>query len=332
MSFIWPALLIFLICLPLFALLYLALLRRRQSSVSAIGGFGRTSRQAGKIRRHVPALLFFIGLGVLIFALARPQMVVALPRLEGTVILAFDVSGSMAAQDLEPNRMEAAKTAAIEFVSSQPSTVQIGVVAFSEGGFSILPPTNDSPEIIAAIQRLQPERGTSIGDGILASLNAIIGGNGKELETGAEPSAEENPISPSLPEETYPSAVIVLLTDGENTAPPDPIAAAQAASDLGVRIYPIGIGSAAGTTLEVDGFFVHTRLDEAVLQQIAQISSGVYFNAANVADFQEIYAAISPQLQVKAEKTEVTSIFAGAGLLFLLVGGAFSLIWFSRIP
>jgi Ca-activated chloride channel family protein len=135
-----------------------------------------------------------------------------------------------------------------------------------------------------------------------------------------------------VPEGTYTSASIVLLTDGENTAPPDPFEAAQAAADRGVRIYTIGIGSAAGTILHVNGFTVHTQLDEATLQQISQITGGAYYNAEDEEDLRKIYADLAPQLVVKSEKMEITSILAGVSILILLVGSAFSLLWFSRLP
>jgi Ca-activated chloride channel family protein len=135
-----------------------------------------------------------------------------------------------------------------------------------------------------------------------------------------------------VPEGTYTSAAIVLLTDGENNESPDPLAAAQTAADRGVRIYTIGIGSAAGATLHIDGFTIHSRLDEATLQQISQLTDGVYYNAENGQDLHTIYDNLNPQLVLKPETMEVTSIFAGAGILVLLIGGAFSFLWFSRLP
>jgi Ca-activated chloride channel homolog len=130
----------------------------------------------------------------------------------------------------------------------------------------------------------------------------------------------------------YAPAVIVLLTDGENTAPPDPIEAALVAADRGVRIHTVGIGSAEGTILEVEGFTVHTRLDEPMLQQIAQITDGTYYNAANEDELRSIYENLDPELVIEPEKMEVTSLFAGASILLLLVGGTSSLLWFSRFP
>jgi Ca-activated chloride channel family protein len=135
-----------------------------------------------------------------------------------------------------------------------------------------------------------------------------------------------------VPKGTYTPAVIVLLTDGENNEAPDPLDAAQAAADRGVRIYTVGIGSEAGTTLHVEGFTVHTRLDEATLQQISQLTDGAYYNAENEEELRAIYENLNPELVIKPEKMEVTSIFAGAGILVLLLGGTYSLLWFSRLP
>lgn len=140
------------------------------------------------------------------------------------------------------------------------------------------------------------------------------------------------PTPTPVPKGTYAPAAIILLTDGENNESPDPLAAAQSAADQGVRIYTVGIGSAAGTTVHVNGFNLHTQLDETLLKQIAQVTDGVYYNAASTQDLRSIYDHLNPQLTIKPEKMEVTSIFAGASILALLIGGIFSLLWFSRMP
>jgi Ca-activated chloride channel family protein len=333
MSFIWPAMLVSLVLIPLCAVLYVRMRRRRQRLVASYGSLGllRGAQGGGPgNRRHIPPALFLTGLAILLVALARPQTVVSLPRVEGTVILAFDVSGSMAAEDLEPTRMEAAKAVAREFVERQPPSVQIGVVAFSDGGFAVQAPTNDQAAILAAINRISPQRGTSIGQGILASLNVIAARNGQppRLSNNLTPVPTPTPVPPG----THTSSVIVMLTDGENNGPPNPFAAAQAAIDRGVRIYTVGIGSSAGTTLHVNGFTVHTQLDETTLQQIAQLTDGAYYNAQNNQELQAIYENLDLQLVIKPEKTEVTALFAGAGTLVLLIGSILSMLWFSRVP
>ena len=271
--------------------------------------------------------LRFSGVG-----LARPQTEVSLPHIEGTVILAFDVSGSMAADDLKPTRMEAAKAAAKSFVEHQPSTVRIGVVAFSDSGLSVQTPTDDQDAILMAINRLAPERGTSLASGIVASLAAIDAGAGQPAEIYTNLTPVPTMMPTPVPQGTYEPAVIVLLTDGENNENPDPLLAAQTATSRGVRIYTVGIGSAAGTNLHINGFIVHTQLDEDTLKEISQITGGTYYNAQSEQDLIKIYNNLNPQLVVTPEVTEVTSIFAGASILFMLVGGLFSLLWFSRLP
>ncbi len=287
------------------------------------------------LRRHIPPAFFLLGVTILLLALARPQAVVSLPRVEGTIILAFDVSGSMAATDLEPTRMEAAKAAARDFVQRQPSSMQIGVVAFSDSGFSVQAPTYSPDTVLAAINRLTPQRATSLANGILASLKTIetaqnAGDDAPSLYSNLTPGPTPTPTP--MPAGEYQSAVIVLLTDGENTVSPDPLEAARAAADRGVRIFTIGVGSPEGATLEVEGFNIHTSLDEAALQQIAGITSGAYYNARSEQDLEEIYSKLTPQLVVRPEKIEVTALFAGASLLCLLAGSIFSFLWFSRFP
>ncbi len=337
MSFIWPVMLFSLLLVPLFIGVYILVLRRRQQITARYSGLGldQTIARAGPgFRRHLPPALFLGGLAILLTGLARPEMVVRLPKVEGTVILAFDVSGSMAADDLKPTRMEAAKAAARDFVDRQPTSVQIGVVAFSDQGFAVQAPTKEKDAILASISRLAPQRGTSLANGILASLNTIAADQGQDQGplNYSNRTPAPTPTPTPVPPGTHVPSVIVLLTDGENNESPDPLVAAQAAAERGVRIYTVGIGSAAGTSLHVNGFTVYTQLDEAMLQQIAQITDGTYYNAANEQDLLDIYDHLDPQLVVKPEKMEVTSIFAGASIFVMLLGGVFSLLWFSRLP
>jgi Ca-activated chloride channel family protein len=275
--------------------------------------------------------MFLGGIAILLVSMARPQATVSIPRLEGTVILTFDISGSMAANDLQPTRMEAAKAAASQFVKNQPQSILIGVVAFSDGGVSVQPPTDNREETLATIERLVPRRGTSIANGILVALNTIVLDNGGQsiLQSGPEATAQE---ALPQPQGWYPSSVVVLLSDGENNQQPDPIAAADLAADLGVRVYTVGIGSPQGVDLEVEGFTVHTQLDEEMLRSISMITGGQYYNAGNEEDLFRIYNDLEPKLSVKSEDMEITSLFAGLAMLVFLVGGALSLFWFGRVP
>ncbi len=254
-----------LLTIPIFVALYFRLYRRRQKAVARFGNYGLAQNVAGiklNLRRLIPPALFLLSLTILIVALARPQMVVSLPRVEGTVILAFDVSGSMAADDLKPTRMDAAKAAAQDFVERQPLNVQIGVVAFSDSGLAVQAPTNEREAILAAIDRLTPQRGTSLASGIIGSLTTIAAGEGQPTHFYSNLTPTPMLTPTPVPQGTYTSGVIVLLTDGENNENPDPLLAAQTAADRGVRIYTVGIGSAAGTNLHINGFNVHTQLDE----------------------------------------------------------------------
>ena len=333
-SFIWPWLLTGLLVVPLLIWFYGRIRRRHDKAMADLGAFGLARNQAGQAlgrRRHGPPLAYLVGLTFLLIALARPQMVVSLPRIQGTVILAFDVSNSMRADDLEPTRMEAAKTAAQAFVQNQPSTIQIGVVAFGAGGLIVQPPTNDQTALLDAIARLSPEGGTSLGQGIFTALNAIAG----ETITLDEAAVDTDTGTLNVDQiriDDYSSAVILLLSDGENTSRPDPLEVAQVAAEAGVRIYPIGIGSDEGAILEVDGFNLVTRLDETSLQEIANVTNGKYYRAEDEQTLQDIYQNVDLQLTISAEKMEVTALFAGVGALFFLLGAALSMLWLGRVP
>lgn len=334
MTFAWPALLALLAVVPALAGLYVWLTRRRQRALARYGSFGLAQAGAHRpgAKRHVPPALFLSALTLLIVALARPEAVVNMPRVEGIVILAFDVSGSMAADDLQPTRMEAAKAAARDFVERQPAGVRIGVVAFSDGGLSTQAPTDDTAAILAAINRLSPQRGTSLGSGILAGLNIIAASEAPATSYYSNKNLTPTPVPAPLPAGAHRSAVIVLLTDGENTAPPDPLEAAQAAAERGVRVHTVGIGSPEGAILNIEGFLVRSQLDEATLRQIAQLTGGEYFNATDEATLRGIYQTISPQLVTRPQTMEITSLLAGAGLLMLLAGGGLSMLWLGRLP
>ncbi|HJS28002.1 MAG TPA: VWA domain-containing protein [Anaerolineales bacterium] len=329
MSFIWPILLLSLILVPLLIGLYIRLLRKQRQAAIALGPLGLVQGPSGRparFRRHLPFAFFLAGLALLLFGLARPEMVVNLPSIEGTVILAFDVSNSMTADDLEPTRLEAAKTAARAFVEDQPSTIAIGIVAFGNGGLIVQAPTHDQAAVLEAIGRLSPQGGTSLGEGIFASLNAIAG---KSIASDAATVGEG---VGELRIEDYSSAVILLLSDGENTRDPDPLELAQLAAEAGVRIYPVGIGSPEGGIVQVDGFSIITQLQEQLLREIASVTNGEYYFAADQDSLNEIYENVDLQLTIEGENTEATSVFASAGLLFLLLGGLSSLVWFGRIP
>lgn len=335
MTFLWPIMLLWLLLIPAFVVLYVRMQQRRRLLAARFGNSGSAqdgTRKLG-VRRHVPAAFFLTALAILIVALARPEGVVGLPRVEGTVILAFDVSGSMAADDMEPTRLEAARTAAKEFVLNQPSSVQIGIVTFSEGGFTTQPPTDEQAAILSAIDRLAVQSGTSVARGIEAALNVIYAVKNPTLSLSERNPAEaEAPTPTPVPQGTYTSAVIVLLTDGENNQDPDPLEVAQLAADRGIRIHTVGLGSTEGAVLNLEGYNVRSRLDEESLKQISQLTGGTYYNAQSAEDLRQVYDNLDPELVIKPQKIEVTSLFAGAGILVLMLGSVLSLLWLGRLP
>jgi Ca-activated chloride channel family protein len=236
----------------------------------------------------------------------------------------------MVADDVSPSRIEAAKSAAYEFVKNQPASIRIGVVAFSDGGISVQAPSANRDSTFTTIERLVPRRGTSVGNGILVGLNAIA------LDAGDPPIIENSTLSTAddvivAPQGWYPSAVIVLFSDGENNEVPDPLFVTDLAVDLGVRVYTVGVGSMEGTTINVDGMSIHTQLDEAILSQIASTSGGRYYFSGDEEELDRIYNDLEPTLSIKPEELELTSLFAGFGLLIFLIGGALSFLWFGRV-
>lgn len=324
-----------LLTIPVFVGVYARAQQNRKKAEARYHAFGIPRDQKGAFagqRRHVPPILFLSGLTLLLLALARPEATLKLPRVEGTVILAFDVSGSMAADDLQPTRMDAAKAAAQKFIENQPPSIQIGVVAFSGSSFATLNPTDDREAIYSAINRLSPQTGTSLASGMITAINIIVPNAITIPDENANASTLPDPTPTPVPPGVYAPGLIILLTDGENNMEPDPFAIAQIAAQHGIRIYTIGIGSPSGADLSIDNFVVHTALDEPTLQQIAEITDGEYFNAQNEEELQQIYEGIAPRLVVKSEKTEMTSILAGISILLLMVGGGISLIWLGRVP
>jgi Ca-activated chloride channel family protein len=208
-------------------------------------------------------------------------------------------------------------------------------VAFSDSGVSVQTPTADQATVLAAIDRLTPQRGTSLGQGILDSLKVIAvaeAGPWVDYYTNASPAPSTAPTPTPVPSGYHAPAAIVLLTDGENNENPDPIAVAQAAANAGVRIYTVGVGTTAGTTVNLNGFQVHTQMNQPALQQIADLTGGNFYGAANADQLKSVYDNLDTRLVTPAELTELTGIFAGASVLLLLAGVATSLAWLGRMP
>jgi Ca-activated chloride channel family protein len=344
MTFIWPTALLLLVVVAGLGVLYVLAQRRRNRYALRYANLSLVREAIGKgpgWRRHVPPVLFILALAFMGIAVARPQAVVAVPSQEGTVILAIDVSGSMLAEDMKPNRMEAAKAAARGFVEKQSESVKIGVVSFSTDASIVQSPTTDKTLVIAAINRLRPQRATAIGRAILVSLDAIAENQGSEddlpssiLQQG-QPGATPRPTATPLPaylEGQHSSGSIVLMSDGQNNQFPPPLDVIDQAVSRGVRVYTIGVGSATGAIVRLQGRAVRTALDETTLKKIAELTDAQYFNANTEADLRTVYENLTTQLVVRNEKTELTAYATLIAAILAVFAGAFSLLWFNRLP
>jgi Ca-activated chloride channel homolog len=344
MSFIWPTALVLLVVVAGLAFLYVLAQRRRTKYALRYANLSLVREAIGNgpgWRRHVPPALFITALAFMSVAVARPQAVVAVPSQEGTVILAIDVSGSMLAEDMKPNRMEAAKSAARAFVDKQGDSVRIGVVSFSGDASIVQSPTTDHGLAIAAINRLRPQRATAIGRAILVSLDAIFEGSEDDLPSAILTQQGQGPNPSVLPKASpvpaylqgqHAAASIVLLSDGQNNQFPPPLDIVDQAVSRGVRIFTIGVGSASGAIVRLQGRAVRTALDETTLKRIAELTDAEYFNASTEQDLRAVYENLTTQLIVRNEKTELTAYFTLTAALLAVLAGAFSLLWFNRLP
>jgi Ca-activated chloride channel family protein len=272
---------------------------------------------------HLPAVLSLVAIVLLLVSAGRPHATVTVPKVAGTVILAFDVSNSMAADDVAPTRLAAAQAAAIDFAEAQPSTVEIGVVAFGQGGLTTHLPSDDRAGAIAAIKRLTVSGGTSVGQAILVALTTIVG------SPVSLPDPEVDAPPPDLG--YWGSATIVLLSDGEDTGGPDPVIAAELAASAGVRVETVGVGTVEGTTIEVDGFQVATALNEDLLTAVASATNGSYHRAEDAQALADVYRSLELRITAEAEFIEITAAGVAVALLLLTIGGFLMISRVGRI-
>jgi len=328
MTFRSPAMLVLLLAVPAMVAAYVRSRRRQAQRAAALAeqGLVATPPPSGmRVRRHVPFGLFAAALTVLIVAMAQPMATVQTPRREGTVILAMDVSNSMRATDIRPTRLEAAKEAARAFVRRQPPAVRIGVVAFGDGAVIVQTPTNAQDDVVRSIDRLSPQGGTSMGQALITSLSAIAG---KPVTVDPEALASE---SAQVDIGFFGSGTVVLMTDGEETSGPDPVGVAEVASVAGVRVHTVGVGTAEGAVLEVDGFNVATALNRPLLEEMAEITDGTYHEGDDAAGLAAISETIDLHFKMVSEHTEVSGLLSMAGVVLLVAGALLSVLWFGRV-
>lgn len=379
LTFIWPKLLWLLLAVPLLGIYYIALalrrakVGRRYASLEIIGeaslaaaGAGAGGRISGmpidvagsrtgakgaahvkpsrfkRWRHHIAPTLMLFAVAMLIFAVTRPQAVVLLPSRVETIMLALDMSGSMRATDVKPTRMSAAQTAAKNFIEDQPRQMQVGVVGVAAAAAVVQSPTTNRADIMQAIDRLQPQRGTALGSGIIIALHTLLPGSAidvaKLIGDGGPPPPPV--VGPQKPPPPMPAATpgsnsasaIVLVTDGQSNTGPDPLKAADIAAEHGVRVFTVGIGTPEGINVSVDGYSLRVRLDEETLKKVATVTGGEYFRASTSTDLKKIYRLISAKMAMeKSHVTEVTAIFVALGALLAMIAALLSLSWYNRI-
>jgi Ca-activated chloride channel family protein len=342
MSFQWLEMLWCLLAVPALVLLYLWLLRRRKKTTVRFASVALVKQAMGSgpgWKRHVPPALLLLALTVLLLSAARPMARIKLPSQQETIILAMDVSGSMRAADVQPNRLVASQEAAKAFVAELPRSVRIGVVSFAGTAAVVQAPTFSRDDVVAAIDRFQLQRGTAIGSGLVLSLATLFPDEGIDLSqiTGqrAMPSdpADKKAKKPFTPVEpgSYSSAAVILLTDGQRTTGPDPMEAAKMAAERGIKVFTVGIGTKAGETIGFEGWSMRVRLDEDTLKAIANITRANYFYAGTAEDLKQVYKGLSSRMVVETKETEITAIFAGVGALLTLLAAGLSVWWFGRV-
>ena len=348
MHFLWPQQLWLLLLLPLLVLMYLLLLRRKKKLAVRYASLAIVKEAMGRgpgLRRHIPPVLFLLALSAMLLAAARPVATITLPSTQQTIILAMDVSGSMRATDVQPNRLVAAQNAAKSFLGDLPRDVKVGIVAFAGSAQVAQLATVNREDLITAIDRFQMQRGTATGNAIVMSLATLFPDDGhidlqlmqnnRDRMRGTAIDAEKKekekkPFTP-VPPGSYTSAAIIMLTDGQRTTGVDPLEAAKLAAERGVRVYTVGIGTVDGETIGFEGWSMRVRLDEETLKQIANKTSAEYFYAGTAQDLKKVYETLSTRLTVEKKETEVSGLLALLAAALAVLSAGLSVLWFNRI-
>jgi len=346
MHFLWPHLLWLLLALPLLAGLYVWLLLRRRQFALRYASLSIVREALGNgpgWRRHIPPALMALALAAMLVAAARPIAVVSLPSRQQTIILAMDVSGSMRATDVQPNRLVASQNAAKAFLAELPRQVKVGIVAFAGSAQVAQQPTVNREDLVTAIDRFQLQRATATGNAIVISLATLFPDAGidlEQLDTGglgpasrplAAGGAEARKTAPPVEPGSYNSAAIIMLTDGQRTTGVDPLDAAKMAADRGVRVYTVGIGTVEGETIGFEGWSMHVRLDEDTLKAIARRTAADYFYAGTAADLNKVYQTLGSRLTVEKKETEMSGLAALVAAALATLASVLSMLWFNRL-
>ncbi len=346
MTFLSPELLLGLLLIPVAIGFYLWTQRRRSRYAVRFTNLDLLANIAPRRpawRRHVPPVLYLGAIAALLIGLARPTMIMPVPREDATILLAMDISGSMRATDVDPTRLEAAKAAAISFIDQIPEGVRVGIVSFASEANTLVSPTADRAELKAAINGLEARDGTAMGDALMRVLDIAerIQAETPDASSTPAPSATPAPnASPDAPVDSpsgEPLVAAILLSDGANSVgQAEPLDAAQRAADLGVPIYTIALGTPEGRIQVTDQFGMQQTLDvppdTETLDKIAEITGGQSFDAPSAADLQAVYDNLESRVGYTEEVQEVTFLLVAAGLVLVVLGAGASALWFGRLP
>lgn len=342
MKFLWPHMLWLGLLLPAAVMLYVWSLQRRRAALRFANlALVKEALAAGPgRRRHIPPVLILLAFAALIMAAARPHAVVTLPADKRTIVLAMDVSASMRADDVAPNRLTASQMAAKSFAEQLPVDIRIGVVAYAGTAQVVQQPTLNRQDVLDSIDRFQLQRATAIGSGLLISLATLLPeakidlsetyGERNPLKKGADSDLKPDEVQSVAPG-SYESGAVVLLSDGANTRGVDPIEAAQVAAKHGVKVFTVGFGTSDGVIIGFDGWSMRVKLDEATLKKIADMTGGEYFHAVTGPDLEKIYGALKSRFALRKQEMELTTFFADAAALLMLTAVALSVWWFGRV-
>lgn len=320
MTFQSPLALLGLLIVPLLVAAYVRHERSRGSYVARFANLALLPNLVDRApgwRRHLPAAIFLVALAAMVVGVARPHATVSVPREDATVILAIDVSRSMAARDVKPSRLGAARAAANAFLGKVPEKFRVGVVSFASRAVTAVPPTADRSLVRAALAALRPGEGTALGDAI--ALSAQLGQRERRADG------------------TRPPTAVLLISDGTRMGGrTTPQASSQRARSLRIPVYTVVLGTPNGTLEQTltGGFrqIVQVPPSPDTLRQVAQTTGGLFFTAKNDARLRNVYQRLGSRIGHRRESREMTDVFAGGSAALLLAGGALSALWFRRVP
>ena len=278
----------------------------------------------------VAAGLLWIALGLGLIALARPSAVITLPTDHRKLVIAIDVSRSMLAQDVEPSRIEAAQSAVKDFIERLPRDLRAGIVTFAGTAQVVQGITESREDLLKAVERFDLQRATATGSGLLLAISLLRPDLKLDLTTGLHAPAMIEWPDPQTPGSDA-SGAIVLLSDGRRTTGPDPVAIAQRAADLGIRVYTVGFGTPNGTIPGYEGYSFFVRVDEESLKAVARITEGEYFYAASAQELVNVYRKLQGKLALETRETELSFVLVGLMLLMALAAFTMALRGQTRL-